>query len=270
MLCPPKPTRTDAFTPLVPPKNRADWRAWAALLCLWPGLSGAQSAGHAQLQDGARLWVAAQQNTPAESLQVTPLDMRLNIPACTQKIQFDLPFGNRQSVRARCDQPAWQHFIQVMARPDAPQPVQANPSSTQAPTSTKMNPGMVMRPVLVATQAIKRGTFVAPQQFTVIEMALPSGETSYLSDASGLSHMELQRDLPAQTPLRSYDLKAAQMVRRGQQVMVSVGEGKGFLITLRAEAQQDGVLGEQIRLKNPESGRSLSAVITGFNAARAL
>ncbi|NBX15697.1 MAG: flagella basal body P-ring formation protein FlgA, partial [Betaproteobacteria bacterium] len=204
-------------------------------------------------------WVAAQQNTPAESLQVTPLDMRLNIPACTQKIQFDLPFGNRQSVRARCDQPAWLHFIQVMARPDAAQPVQANPSSTQAPTSVKMNPGMVMRPVLVATQAIKRGTFVAPQQFTVIEMALPSGETSYLSG-----------DLPAQTPLRSYDLKAAQMVRRGQQVMVSVGEGKGFLITLRAEAQQDGVLGEQIRLKNPESGRSLSAVITGFNAARAL
>jgi flagella basal body P-ring formation protein FlgA len=82
--------------------------------------------------------------------------------------------------------------------------------------------------------------------------------------------MELQRDLPAQTPLRSYDLKAAQMVRRGQLVMVSVGEGKGFLITLRAEAQQDGVLGEQIRLKNPESGRSLSAVITGLNAARAL
>jgi len=73
-----------------------------------------------------------------------------------------------------------------------------------------------------------------------------------------------------QTPLRSYDLKAAQMVRRGQQVMVSVGAGTGFLITLRAEAQQDGILGEQIRLKNPESGRSLSAVITGFNAARAM
>jgi flagella basal body P-ring formation protein FlgA len=101
-------------------------------------------------------------------------------------------------------------------------------------------------------------------------MALPSGETSYLSDASALNHMELQRDLPAQTALRTYDLRAAQMVRRGQLVMVSSGEGRGFLITLRAEAQQDGILGEQIRLKNPESGRSLSAVVTGFNAARAM
>jgi flagella basal body P-ring formation protein FlgA len=39
---------------------------------------------------------------------------------------------------------------------------------------------------------------------------------------------------------------------------------------LRAEAQQDGILGEQIRLKNPESGRSLTGVVTGFNAAKAI
>jgi flagella basal body P-ring formation protein FlgA len=49
-----------------------------------------------------------------------------------------------------------------------------------------------------------------------------------------------------------------------------VGEGKGFLITVRAEAQQDGLRGDQIRLKNPESGRSLTAVVTGMNTARGL
>jgi flagella basal body P-ring formation protein FlgA len=91
-----------------------------------------------------------------------------------------------------------------------------------------------------------------------------------LSDASALTHMELQRDLPAQTALRTYDLKAAQMVRRGQLVMVSSGEGKGFLITLRAEAQQDGILGEQIRLKNSDSGRLISGVVTGPNTLKGL
>jgi flagella basal body P-ring formation protein FlgA len=105
-----------------------------------------------------------------------------------------------------------------------------------------MQPGLVMRQVLVANQAIRRGSVAAPHQFSLVEMALPSGETSYLSDASALTHMELQRDLPAQTALRTYDLKAAQMVRRGQLVMVSSGEGKGFLITLRAEAQQATLL----------------------------
>jgi len=36
------------------------------------------------------------------------------------------------------------------------------------------------------------------------------------------------------------------------------------------EAQQDGHMGEQIRLKNTESGRLLSGVVTGPNAVRAL
>jgi hypothetical protein len=100
----------------------------AVLACLWAGLSGAQTAGHGQLHEGARQWVAEQTQTPLNALQVTPLDPRLNIPVCTQKIQFDLPFGNRQSVRARCDQPAWQHFVQVMVRPDAVPTSSANAS----------------------------------------------------------------------------------------------------------------------------------------------
>ena len=271
MLCPPKPLQTVTFDAA----NRSPSKPLRACLVfmlagLWTGLSGAQTAGHGQLHEGARQWVAEQTQTPLDALQVTPLDPRLNIPACAKKIQFDLPFGNRQSVRARCDQPAWQHFVQVMARHDAAPSASASAATTQVPTAPKMQPGLVMRQVLVANQSIKRGAVATPQQFSLVEMALPSGETSYLSDASALNHMELQRDLPSQTPLRTYDLKAAQMVRRGQQVMVSVGEGKGFLITLRAEAQQDGTLGEQIRLKNTESGRSLTGVVTGFNAAKAI
>jgi flagella basal body P-ring formation protein FlgA len=50
--------------------------------------------------------------------------------------------------------------------------------------------------------------------------------------------------------------------------LVTAGEGQGFSITMRAEALQDGGLGEQIRLKNSESGRSLYGVITGPNAAK--
>jgi len=80
--------------------------------------------------------------------------------------------------------------------------------------------------------------------------------------------MELVRDLTPNTPLKTYDLKMAVLVKRGQEVQVTAGAGQGFLITMRAESLQDGGLGEQIRLKNSESGRSLTAVITGPNTAR--
>jgi flagella basal body P-ring formation protein FlgA len=93
-------------------------------------------------------------------------------------------------------------------------------------------------------------------------------EAQIISDANLLKNMELVRDLTPNTPLRSYDVKAAVLVKRGHEVQVTAGEGRGFLITMRAEAMQDGSLGEQIRLKNVESGRSLSGVITGPNAAK--
>jgi flagella basal body P-ring formation protein FlgA len=101
-------------------------------------------------------------------------------------------------------------------------------------------------------------------------MPVPAYESRLVGDEREMINMELQRDLPANTPLRLQDLKSSTMVKRGQQVLVAVGEGKGFLITVRAEAQQDGTLGDQIRLKNPESGRFLTAVVTGMNTARGL
>jgi len=78
------------------------------------------------------------------------------------------------------------------------------------------------------------------------------------------------RDLPAGTVLRSYDIKRALMVRKGQTATMTLGQGQGFQVTVRVEAQRDGHMGEQIRLKNPDSGRLLSGVVTGPNAVRGL
>ena len=139
MLCPPKPQRTVTFDAAPPaPMKRSCTGYLAVLAVLWSGVSWAQTAGHSQLHEGARQWVAEQTRTPLSALQVTPLDPRLNIPACAKPIQFDLPFGNRQSVRARCDQPAWQHFVQVMARPEA-LPALANLSLAHQATGRKMD-----------------------------------------------------------------------------------------------------------------------------------
>ena len=81
---------------------------------------------------------------------------------------------------------------------------------------------------------------------------------------------ESMRDIPAGTVLRSYDIKRSLMVKKGQSAMLTVGQGSGFTVRVGVEAQQDGHMGEQIRLKNTESGRLLSGVVTGPNAVRAL
>jgi flagella basal body P-ring formation protein FlgA len=70
------------------------------------------------------------------------------------------------------------------------------------------------------------------------------------------------------TPLRTYDVKNAVLIKRGQTVLITIGEGQGFLITVKAESQQDGSIGETIRLKNTESGRLMSAEVTGAGTAK--
>lgn len=215
--------------------------------------------GWPALEQGAKQFVVNTYKVEAPTVSIMPMDHRIKFEACNQDIMFDQPFGNKQSVRARCAQPVWQHFVMVQMRSGL---------GAQIGNATQNN--TVTRVVWVASQALKRGTPIQPGLFKAVEQTVPSQETRLVSDERELTNMELLRDLPANTPLKLQDIKAATMVKRGQQVTVAVGEGKGFLITVRAEAQQDGLLGEQIRLKNPESGRSLSAVITGVNMARGL
>lgn len=215
--------------------------------------------GWSALEQGARQFVVDTYKVEAPTVNILPMDQRIKIEACSQDIVFDQPFGNKHSVRARCAQPVWQHFVMVQMR-----------SGLSAQLASVAPNNTVTRMVWVSTQAVKRGTPIQPGLFKAVEQSVPSQETRLVSDERELTNMELLRDLPANTPLKLQDIKSATMVKRGQQVTVAVGEGKGFLITVRAEAQQDGLLGDQIRLKNPESGRSLSAVITGVNMARGL
>ena len=101
---------------------------------------------------------------------------------------------------------------------------------------------------------------------------VPAGARPLLAYQT-LSLAEVVRDIPAGTVLRSYDIKRSLMVRKGQSAMLTVGQngrGGGFQISVRVEAEQDGHLGEQIRLRNPESGRLITGVVTGPNAAKGI
>ena len=237
--------------------------AAGVLLCgVWSyatAQSTTPSPGWGAVEQGAKQFVVDTYKVEAPMVKIMPMDSRIKFETCAQAIAFDQPFGNKQSVRARCAQPVWQHFVMVQMRSGIGGQLAA---ATQSNTVTRM--------VWVSTQSLKRGTTMQPGMFKPMEQTVAAHETRFVNDERELLNTELLRDLPANTPLRLQDLKASTMVKRGQQVTVAVGEGKGFLITVKAEAQQDGLLGDQIRLKNPESGRSLTAVITGVNMARGL
>ena len=208
------------------------------------------------LQQQVLQWAASQPGFQGRTLHVAPLDSRIALQTCQQKLHFEQPFVNQPNVRVRCAQPQWQLFVTLNNG--------ASPSSTKADGAT---PVTLMK-ALVSKEILKRGTILSPDMFVLSEMPAAGMENQVIADPQLLVNMELVRDLAPNAPLRTYDLKKAVMIKRGQEVQVTAGAGQGFLITMRAEALQEGALGEQIRLKNSESGRSLTAVVTGQNTAR--
>ena len=197
-----------------------------------------------------RQWIAAQPGLKDKHIQMTALDPRLQIRKCDHSLQIEQPFVSSNSVKVVCSSPNWQIFITIG------EPGGLNNSERNSNTPT-------LQKVLVSKELLRKGTLVNPLMFVTAEMPAPGMELQLIHDPKILVNMELARDLAPNTPLRTFDLKNAILVKRGQEVTVTAGKGQGFLITIRAESLQDGAMGDLIKLKNSESGRTISAIVSG-------
>lgn len=214
-----------------------------------------------------RQWVAQGQNISPSQVEVLPIDARIKVLDCPQALLLDLPFASRESVRVRCAQPAWQLYLRVqttappaaLASPAAPQAAAA-PATPTAPSAEKTT--------VVARQLIQRGSLLQPAMLEEVSRPAQGLDPQAVSSFKDLLYAEATRDLTAGQVLRSSDFRRAVLVKQGQSALMSVGQDKGFQITVRVEALQDGRMGEQIRLKNPDSGRLLTGTVTGPNAVR--
>ena len=243
-------------------QRRKRWSFWLAVCLLSQAQTGlatnspADASAFAVLQQQAQQWATTHPAFQGKPVQVVAVDPRITVQHCQQNLQFEHPFPNQPAVRVKCAQPAWQLFVNL------------NSGQSAVPVNRPTPAAPALHRVLVSKELLKRGTVITPAMFSYADMPAAGMESQIISDANLLKNLELVRDLTPNTPLRSYDVKNAVLVKRGQEVHVTAGEGQGFSITMRAEALQDGGLGEAIRLKNVESGRSLQGVITGPNAAK--
>lgn len=126
------------------------------------------------------------------------------------------------------------------------------------------------RQVVIATSNLNPGQPLKPEMFKLDRLDAEKITRTHLFDLSGLEGYELMRPLRAGEALRSSDMRPALMVKKGDQVNLVVGRPPEFMISVKVEALQDGRLNEQIRLRNPESGTTLSGIITGKGMARGL
>lgn len=239
----------------------------AAVLLLLTAV-GAQAATPLEQMNAALTeWVSVQNGVPASSVTVVPPDARVAVQPCASSYAFDYPFVNRENVRVRCTKPNWQLFMKVGlvsgSAPSALAPAAPVPGSKAAPAPE-------FRQVVVAATNLSAGQLLQRDSLKLDRMEADKINKAYYVETQGLEGQELLRAIRAGEPIRISDLRQATLVKRGEMVLMTVGSPATFEISVKAEAMQDGRAGEQIKLRNTESGRTLSAVVTGKGTAKGL
>ena len=223
-----------------------------------------------------RQWMSQTHGVNAKDVVIAPLDDRLKVQGCQKALNVDHPIASKETVRVRCAEPVWQLYLQVTmptARSSAPaagMPAGAPNSGASPSGATPANLSNPPRTIVVAKRLLQRGVILQPDMLEEVQASSGNADTQLLTTVKDAQLAELTRDIPAGQPLRVSDIRRAVLVRQGQTVMLSIGNKSDFEISIRMEAMQDGRLGEQVKLKNPESGRQVSGVVTGPNAAKGL
>jgi flagellar basal body P-ring formation protein FlgA len=248
------------------------WLAWLLSVFCWVGGAQAQnSAAPDKLLREVGQWVQQSQQLDATQFSFAPLDSRVQLQTCDRALVMDTPFASRETVRVRClGNPTWQLYLRVLLKPGIA-PGLAPPLEPVSGAASAPAAGVAaVRRAVVASQLLRAGSIASRDLLREVDLPAQGFDPQAVNSIKDVENSELVRDVQAGVPLRSYDVRRAVVVKQGQSVLLTVGQGNGFSITARVEAMQDGKIGDQIRLKNPDSGRLLTGIVTGPNAARGL
>lgn len=233
---------------------------WAAVVLVFSAAATAKpltdkASPRDTLEASVRQWTAQTQQLPLDKVTLASMDNRVQVRGCEQPLAMDLPFASAETVRVRCAQPAWQLYVRVN--------LPAKTSDAQTANKAQKPDVASKRWVLVAAVPLQRGMSLNESHVQRVEVDTSGLPMNVLEQVSEVLHAEVVRDVRPGVPLKSVDIRPTVLVKRGQTVLMSVGQAQGFQISARVEALQDGRFGEQIKLKNRESGRELSGRVQG-------
>jgi flagella basal body P-ring formation protein FlgA len=246
--------------------------------CAFGGVALAKADPREALMAETQAWLVTELKLSPTLLSLTPLNPKLRVRACDSGWQWK-NFPDQSTVQASCAQPRTLFLIQWKTQ-STPSPVVASstaklPKPPQPVGAVSSEPPLPPTPTVTATrkalsinQTLPRGSHLTPAMLSWVEIPATSWAGHHLSDMAAAQGAELTRDMRPGQVLSKNDIRPSVMVKKGQLVTIHIGEPGKMNISAQLQALQDGRIGETINLKNPESGRLLSGVVTGLNAVR--
>lgn len=174
-------------------------------------------------------------------IRVNPIDPRLRLASCdsdlTQSLESSPPPVGRVTVKVSCEGSApWSVYVPAQVR--------------------------LYREVAVLINPLKRDSLIGEADVAMVEQDVSTLSRGYLVSTELAIGRKLTRAMPAGQPLVPNNLQIAESIRKGDQVVISA-RGGGVAVRMPGEALANGVLGEQINVRNLASKRVVRARVTG-------
>jgi flagella basal body P-ring formation protein FlgA len=144
-------------------------------------------------------------------------------------------------------------FTAVLAAPNAANPVQSI-------SVTGLIEKTIQIPVLESS--ISMGDVISSSDIKWMNVASRHMVHDTILDADNLIGKTPVRMVEANVPIRARDVKAPQVISRGDEILLQFNQG-GLTLTAKGKAMQNGAAGEVIRVINLSSNQSLRAEVTG-------
>ena len=112
----------------------------------------------------------------------------------------------------------------------------------------------------VLRNAVRAGQFLQPDDFITRRMRVGSGAERYAIDAASLGQAVMLRDLPAGAVVSDRDVRRMMVMKRGDVIGLEVRRGT-VTVRTQAIAQQDGRVGDRIRVMCERTGKEVTALV---------
>ncbi len=181
------------------------------------------------------------------TLQAAPLDARLRVTACDRALSGSLtdssPLRAQTTVAVHCEGSVrWTIYTSVSVESQAA--------------------------VLVARRALARNAEITAADFQVESRRVPGLISAYVTDVTALANQRLSRPVAAGEPLSFEALAPANLVHRGQQVILMARSGT-LEVRMNGIALADGRASDHIRVQNVSSQRVVEGIVRSANVVEA-
>ncbi|WP_417585771.1 flagellar basal body P-ring formation chaperone FlgA [Nitrincola sp.] len=169
---------------------------------------------------------------------INPVNPALDLPRCQTPLEISLPFNSGQRVTAKvtCHAPSfWSLFVTAQIKQ--------------------------LVDVIVTSRPLARNTRIAPSDIRIVEQDVIRMNGDYFTREQDLVGKQVRRPMGSDQIISSRMVEHALTVSRGDQVSLESRRGS-LVIRTSGIALEDGLTGEQIRVRNEQTGIEIRAVIT--------